>query len=246
MNLRDYNSDKIPFGLFNVYEQYFEKVRYQPITLLELGILNGESLRLWRDYFPLGRVIGIDIRLPRQFKDDERITLIQAKQSDGQILRRAVEEFATEGLDIVVDDASHIGLLTKTSFELLFPYLKPGGFYAIEDWQTGYWSEWPDGKNMNQSESLAAKLWRLIVVCSYRNYLRRIPVKIPLPSHSYGMVGLLKKLIDEMQVECRGTNQSPFERMIVHPRVVLIEKRWENGLKRHQELRNENGIELVA
>ena len=49
-------------------------------------------------------------------------------------------ELANE-LDLVVDDASHAYEETKTSFEVLFPLLRPGGIYVIEDWS---WAHHPD------------------------------------------------------------------------------------------------------
>jgi spermidine synthase len=54
---------------------------------------------------------------------------------------------APEGFDIIIDDASHFGDLTKIAFWHLFDnHLKPSGLYVIEDWGTGYWSDWTDGK----------------------------------------------------------------------------------------------------
>ena len=59
---------------------------------------------------------------------------------------------APGGFDIIIDDASHIGELTKTTFWHLFDHhLKPGGLYAIEDWGTGYLDDFSDGKKI-QSE----------------------------------------------------------------------------------------------
>jgi hypothetical protein len=43
-------------------------------------------------------------------------------------------------LDLVIDDASHIYGPTKASFQALFPLLRPGGLYLIEDWA---WAHWP-------------------------------------------------------------------------------------------------------
>jgi glucose/arabinose dehydrogenase len=54
---------------------------------------------------------------------------------------------APEGFDIIIDDASHFVDLTKIAFWHLFDnQLKPSGLYVIEDWGTGYWSDWTDGK----------------------------------------------------------------------------------------------------
>jgi hypothetical protein len=62
-------------------------------------------------------------------------------QSDRSTLRWIVQtEFPAE-LDLVVDDASHVYEWTKTSFETLFPLLRAGGLYIVEDWSWAYYKE---------------------------------------------------------------------------------------------------------
>src|SRR5262249_50712821 len=83
--------------------------------------------------------------------------------------------------DIVIDDASHHGMLTKQSFDMLFTRrLAPGGLYVIEDWGTGYFETWPDGKAL-QGEARSKKAGRQ---------------RVRFPSHDYGMPGHIKKLVD--------------------------------------------------
>ena len=50
-----------------------------------------------------------------------------------------VDEFAG-ALDLVIDDASHKYGPTKASFEAVFPLVRPGGLYIIEDWAWAHWS----------------------------------------------------------------------------------------------------------
>lgn len=45
------------------------------------------------------------------------------------------------GIDIIIDDGSHINEHVIKSFSILFPLLNMGGIYAIEDLQTSYWDE---------------------------------------------------------------------------------------------------------
>jgi hypothetical protein len=49
-----------------------------------------------------------------------------------------------EGIDMIVDDASHLYEQSKASFEICFPHLKPGGTYFLEDWQ---WSHTAAGQS---------------------------------------------------------------------------------------------------
>jgi hypothetical protein len=47
----------------------------------------------------------------------------------------AADEFADAPLDLVIDDASHRYAESRASFETLFPLLRTGGVYIIEDWR---------------------------------------------------------------------------------------------------------------
>jgi predicted O-methyltransferase YrrM len=60
-------------------------------------------------------------------------------QSDRPRLREILDrEFADEPIDLVIDDASHLYVETKASFEELFPRLRPGGLFIIEDWASDH------------------------------------------------------------------------------------------------------------
>jgi predicted O-methyltransferase YrrM len=47
-------------------------------------------------------------------------------------------QFGSESIDLVIDDASHLWDRTRASFEVLYPRLRPGGLFVIEDWATQY------------------------------------------------------------------------------------------------------------
>lgn len=126
-----HGTDKSRLGhdYLNIYEQLFAPLRDQPITLLELGVYLGYSLRTWREYFTAATIIGIDHQplmtdtLPQTF-------VYQCDQTDPGL----PEILAPHGpLDIVIDDCSHRCANTIASFKLLWPLLKGGGLYIIED-----------------------------------------------------------------------------------------------------------------
>jgi len=138
LSLDKYDSAKIHNRCLNLYDPIFEPYVHKKITLLELGVEKGDSLLLWRDYFPFGTTTGIDITLPDGFDPGERIHTFEGSQADPQFLSQVADNVAPEGFDIIIDDASHFGELTKTAFWHLFDnHLKPNGLYAIEDWGTG-------------------------------------------------------------------------------------------------------------
>ena len=53
----------------------------------------------------------------------------------GRLAEIVDEEFGDEPLDFVLDDCSHLYEPTRASFNELFPRLRPGGIYTIEDWR---------------------------------------------------------------------------------------------------------------
>jgi Cephalosporin hydroxylase. len=150
LNLDAYDTDKITLRYLEVYDPILTSWIDKEIKLLEIGVYRGGSVRLWHDYFPRGNIVGIDLKLPENFTPGERIQLFQGSQADTRFLSQVALKTAPEGFDIIIDDASHTGELTKITFWHLFDhYLKPGGLYAIEDWGTGYLDDFPDGKRLD-------------------------------------------------------------------------------------------------
>jgi hypothetical protein len=227
LNLSRYDTDKINNRYLERYDPVLEPFLGRKVTLLELGVHKGGSLLLWRDYFPEGTIVGIDVRLPTDFGCQHRIHTFQGSQADTAFLSSVAQKTAPDGFDIIIDDASHIGSFTKIAFWHLFDnHLKPSGLYVIEDWGTGYWGDWPDGKT-SSSESRLRSIYLALL-----QKLKPI-VKIPMHSHQYGMVGFVKELVDEQgaadltRAQLTGTAKrvSKFESMLITPSIVFIKKR---------------------
>lgn len=127
------------------YEQHFSGFRDRPIRLLELGVHEGRSVRMWEKYFQLGKIYGVDSSVESKRAESGRIGIFVGDLSQEETYPKFVEWFNGEKFDIIIDDASHLGGQQHKSFELLFPYLAPGGFYVIEDLGTSYWSRWGGG-----------------------------------------------------------------------------------------------------
>ncbi len=120
----------------NFYESLFARRRDEALTLLEIGVLNGASLRTWREFFPHAHVIGADIDPTTRRFQRERVTIEYMDQSNLEdMVRVAVKH---QPFDIIIDDGSHLWEHQTTSLKTLFPFLKPGGMYIIEDLQTNY------------------------------------------------------------------------------------------------------------
>lgn len=138
-----HGTDKVGVHTFNhrnfldIYERHFDHLRHDPITMVELGVLNGSSLRVWKDYFSSGNIIGVDIDPSRKIHEQERVEVYIGSQDSLDLLNE-IKNKHPEGFDIVIDDASHINELTLKSFDLYFPLVKPGGYYVIEDTHCTY------------------------------------------------------------------------------------------------------------
>jgi len=196
LTLSQYNTDKIENHYLEIYDQIFEPLIENRIILLEIGVNKGGSLLLWRDYFPYGRIVGIDISLPQNLKPMERVKVFKGSQTDRQFLSDVAMKTAPGGYDIIIDDASHIGKFTKISFWHLFDnHLKPGGIYVIEDWGTGYWDDWPDGKSINFTKTLKSVDTKIFSAPVFQKILKIMKIKTPIHCHSYGMVGFIKELV---------------------------------------------------
>lgn len=230
LSLEQYDSDKIANRYLEQYDPVLVPWLEKEIVLLELGVHKGGSLLLWRDYFPLGRIVGIDINIPKEFKPTERIYTYKGSQADPDFLSRVANEVAPDGFDIIIDDASHLGELTKTAFWHLFDnHLKPGGLYVIEDWGTGYWDDWPDGRSLNLDSYFRPHLWRNPLWIKIAGKLK---LKKPMRCHSYGMVGFIKQLLDELgaydvtrrKLTGNPKRRSKFENIMMTPFIVFVQK----------------------
>ena len=137
-----------PMNYCHTYDQLFTPLRDKPITLLELGWgewdperkdhanpdNGGRSARMWRDYFAQADIHVVDIH--HKNNPINGVTFHQGSQDDPKFLGQVHE--AAGDFDIIIDDASHVSSLTVASFRILWPMLKPGGYYCIEDLHHAY------------------------------------------------------------------------------------------------------------
>ena len=134
---------------FAIYQAVFGPRRADPMRILEIGVLLGSSLRLWKQYFahPETLVVGIDIR-PECIEFDAPADGIRVRigsQADAAFLKRVVEEFGP--FDLIIDDGSHHSSHMIASFNHLYSEgLKDNGIYFVEDLHANYWLPWRDSR----------------------------------------------------------------------------------------------------
>lgn len=155
VNLTDladrYGSDKgsSKHRYTELYHMLFHPFRDQEINFLEMGLLIGgpehgesadretkdlPSIRMWLEYFTKAKITGLDVSDFSWFSHD-RFSFVRCDMDDRANIAEARAEM--DDLDIVIDDASHASHHQQNAFLELFPKVKPGGMYIIEDmrWQ---------------------------------------------------------------------------------------------------------------
>ena len=138
-------TDKCYYGhnYLDKYEHFLKGFRNREFTLLELGVFDGASERMWRDYFPKAQVIGVDIDSRCKEYEGERIGIDIADLGKIEELKRLREYRPT----IIIDDASHLWSHQINALLVLFDVLPSGGIYIIEDMETSANTEQYPGFN---------------------------------------------------------------------------------------------------
>jgi Methyltransferase domain len=125
------------------YDHIFEGLRKQPVKFLEIGVGGGEGIKMWLDYFSHvdARIYGVDNQRDTNLWDKpgttERYTFVYGDQSC-ETFWKCFEVDYGRNWDIIIDDGGHYSDQIITTFHALWPLVKRGGFYAIEDLGVSY------------------------------------------------------------------------------------------------------------
>jgi O-antigen biosynthesis protein len=122
------------------YESMWGGQRLEPVTFLEIGVQSGASIRMWEEFFPNGRIFGMDIDPRCKVIEGGRVRIVIGSQIDPAI-RDELSAASPRGYDLIIDDGSHLSEHVEKSFDLYFPILKPGGTYVIEDLHCSYFPQ---------------------------------------------------------------------------------------------------------
>jgi 23S rRNA U2552 (ribose-2'-O)-methylase RlmE/FtsJ len=191
---------------FPVYEKSFERYRGKAPKMLEIGVQNGGSSRLFADWLGEGtQITGVDIDPAcAQHSIPGKIDILIGDQADVGFLEKLVAEHGP--WDIILDDGGHTNNQIITSFQQLFPKLNDGGTYLIEDthahWMGEEFRDHPRGLSV---VSLVAELFDNMHRWSgdkdkYRRWhvppgLRGAPAPAPYLTRHVGAVHLYDSII---------------------------------------------------
>ena len=130
---------------FEIYERYLERFVGKDCTYLEIGVQRGGSLGIIQEFLgQQARVVGMDIDPECANLKDEGREVYIGSQSDVEFLSQVINK--TGPYDIIVDDGGHTADQQLTSFFTLFPHLKYGGVYVVEDVHTTFWQGYQDSR----------------------------------------------------------------------------------------------------
>ena len=143
-------------------------------TLIELGIRRGGSTVFLALLLQPSTLVAIDVSRPVDSLEAFRTgdprgaciaTAYRTSQDDAQALGELLAGETDGPLDLVIDDASHFYEETRSAFEILFARLRPGGVYAIEDWQ---WAHERGIRIWRDRPALSNLVFQLMLVCAGR------------------------------------------------------------------------------
>ncbi|WP_158525569.1 class I SAM-dependent methyltransferase [Polynucleobacter paneuropaeus] len=122
---------------FHVYESLLLQYRNKPITFVEIGILGGGSLFMWREFFGKeARIIGIDLNPEAKKWEKEGFEIFIGSQSDPNFWHDFYNKVGS--VDIVLDDGGHTNEQQVVTSACCIPHIKDDGLMIVEDVHTSY------------------------------------------------------------------------------------------------------------
>ena len=122
---------------FDVYDAIFKKFRKKKIIFVEVGVLNGGSLEMWKKYFhPKSRIIGIDLNPKCKKFQKKGIEIFIGDQSDENFWKKFYKKVGK--IDILLDDGGHTNKQQIITTVKSISNMNDGGVLIVEDTHTSY------------------------------------------------------------------------------------------------------------
>lgn len=129
---------------FDIYDQWFKRFKNKPIVVLEIGVFQGGSLKMWRDYFGKeAQIFAIDINPKCKQFETENTKIFIGSQEDRNFLQYVKNQIPK--IDILIDDGGHTMNQQIITFEEMYGHLNYDGLYLCEDLHTSYWEIYGGG-----------------------------------------------------------------------------------------------------
>jgi len=122
---------------FGVYDELFSRYRNKDVTFVEIGVLAGGSLFMWREFLgPKARIIGIDLNPNAKKWEEHGFEIFIGSQSDENFWKDFIGKVGD--IDVLLDDGGHTYLQQVTTTEMLLDHIKDNGILVVEDTCTSY------------------------------------------------------------------------------------------------------------
>ena len=132
------------YWYFDVYERHFRRFRGKDVNILEIGVQNGGSTKMWKHYFEYQNanvnIYGVDINPKCKEIECDNIKIFIGSQEDRGFWQRIKGQIPK--IDILIDDGGHTMRQQIVTFEEMFSHIKHNGIYWCEDLHTSYWAGW--------------------------------------------------------------------------------------------------------
>lgn len=147
---KKYGTDKenSMHGYIKDYERVFKDIRQDYKAILEIGVREGFSHKMWYEYFPNSMIYGVDNYTDKastntESVENDRIKIFVGDQEDEKFLN---ETFKND-LELIIYDGGHRMSHQQNSLGIMFPKLKSGCYYIIEDLHTSKSEKYCDYKD---------------------------------------------------------------------------------------------------
>ena len=152
----------------NKYEFFLNKYRNEKLTLMELGVFNGSSVRMWEEYFSQAEIVGVDIDDKCKQYESSRIKIVISDLSNPDNINN-LKRYSPK---IIIDDASHKWSHQILAISILMDSVPSGGVYICEDLETSF----PASRNLVYSDASVSAyqfLSAIAEIVTGREYLTR-------------------------------------------------------------------------
>ncbi len=122
---------------FEIYEKLFKKFKNKKITLVEVGIADGGSLFMWRNYFgKKAKIIGVELNPEAKKLEKNGFKICIGDQSNPVFWKNFYKKFGK--IDILIDDGGHTNLQQITTLMESINHINYGGMIVVEDTHTSF------------------------------------------------------------------------------------------------------------
>ena len=122
---------------FEIYENLFKRFINKKITLVEVGIGNGGSLFMWRNYFgKKAKIIGIELNPEAKKLEKKGFKIFIGDQSNPDFWKKFYKKIGK--IDILIDDGGHTNLQQITTLMESVNHINYDGMIIVEDTHTSF------------------------------------------------------------------------------------------------------------